>query len=179
MLAISRCSHGPLHQPGVVLLLDAERLGGVDLRRPGHILRLVHRHRRQLRQTGGDRLHQLPGTLVVGGGGHGHERVARLLHMDTESVQLGRVCQQVRLVGHHDLGPCGKLGAVLPQLLIDGVKVRYGVPALAAGDIHQMHQQTAAVDVPQEVVAQPGPLAGAPSMMPGISASTKETPSST
>lgn len=138
---------------------------------------LVHRHRRQLRQPGGNGLHQLPGTLV-GGGGHGHERVARLLHMGTEGVQLGGVRQQVRLVGHHDLGPVRQLRTVLPQLLVDGVKVGDGVPALAAGHVHQVDQQAAAVDVPQEVVAQARALAG-PSMMPGISAMTKDTPSST
>ena len=87
--------------------------------------------------------------------------------MAAEGLQLLRVRQQIRLVGHHDLGPLSQLWAVLLQLGVDGVKVRYGVPALAAGDIHQMHQQTAAVNVPQEVVAQPAPSL-APSMMPGI-----------
>ena len=37
---------------------------------------------------------------------------------------------------------------------VDGVKVRDGVPPLAAGHVHQMHQQAAPVDVPQEIVAQ-------------------------
>ena len=139
--------------------MDIQRGGGIHLRRAGYILRLIDSHRRQLRQAAGDGLHQLTGPLM-GGGGHGHELIARLLHMGAEGLQLVRVRQQIRLVGHHDLGPLGQLRAILLQLSVDGIKVRYGVPALAAGDIHQMHQQTAAVNVPQEVVAQPGPLAG-------------------
>ena len=97
----------------------------------------------------------------MGGGGHGEEFVALRLHMGAEGVQLLRVRQQVGLVGHGDLGAGGQLGAVLPQLGVDGVEVGDGVAALAAGHVHQMHQQAAAVDVPQEVVAQPGALAGA------------------
>ena len=44
---------------------------------------------------------------------------------------------------------------------VDGVEVRHGVPALAAGDVHHVDEQAAAVDVAQEVVAQAGALAGA------------------
>ena len=58
-------------------------------------------------------------------------------------------------------GRSARLRAVLLQLRVDGVKVRHRVPALAAGHVHHMDQQTAAVDVPQEVVAQAGALAGA------------------
>ena len=70
----------PLHQPGVVLHMDSKRLGGVHLRRPGHILRLIHHHRRQLREHPANGLYQLPGPLV-GSCGHLQEGVARLLHM--------------------------------------------------------------------------------------------------
>jgi len=105
-------------------------------------------------------LHQLPRALM-GGGGHGEELVAQRLHMGAEGIQLRRVHQKIRLVGHGDLRPCSQLRAVLLQLRVDGVKVRDGVPPLAAGHVHQMHQQTAPVDVPQEIVAQTRALAGA------------------
>ena len=97
----------------------------------------------------------------MGGGGHGEELVAQRLHMGAEGIQLRRVHQKIRLVGHGDLRPCSQLQAVLLQLRVDGVKVRDGVPPLAAGHVHQMHQQAAPVDVPQEIVAQTRALAGA------------------
>ena len=80
--------------------------------------------------------------------------------MGAEALQILRVLQDVHLVGGHDLGAGGKLRAVLPELLVDGVEVRHGVPALAAGDIHQVDQQPAPVDMPQKIVAQSGTLAG-------------------
>ena len=58
-------------------------------------------------------------------------------------------------------GRVGQVRAVLLQLRVDGVKVLHRVPALAAGHVHHMDQQAAAVHVPQEVVAQAGALAGA------------------
>ena len=147
----------PLHQPRVVLPLDVQRLGGVDLGRPGHVLRLVDRDGRQLAEPLGDVPHQLPGTLM-GGGGHGEELIAQLLHVGTEGVQLLVVHQKIGLVGHGDLRTGGQLGAVLLQFGVDGVEIRDGVAALTAGNVHQMHQQTAAVDVPQEIVTQTGAL---------------------
>ena len=159
MLPMSRWSHGPSTSQ-VLSSRYVQRLGGVDDRRLGDVLRLVHRHRRQLTEPLADALYQLPRTLM-GGGGHGEELVAQPLHMGAEGVQLLRIRQQISLVGHGDLGAGGQLRAILPQLGVDGVKVRDGVASLAAGHIHQMHQQTAAVDVPQEVVPQSGTLAGA------------------
>ena len=104
--------------------------------------------------------HQLPGTLM-GGGGHGEELIAQLLHVGTEGVQLLVVHQKIGLVGHGDLRTGGQLRAVLLQFGVDGVEIRNGVAALTAGNVHQMHQQTAAVDVPQEIVTQTGALTGA------------------
>ena len=81
--------------------------------------------------------------------------------MLSEGLQLALVVQQIGLVGHRDLGPVGQLHAVLLQLGVDGVEIGNGVPALAAGHVHQVDQQAAAVDVAQEVVAQAGAFAGA------------------
>ena len=129
-----------------------QRLAGVDHRRLGHVLRLVHRHRRQLTEPLGDVLHQLPRALMCGGG-HGKKFVAQRLHVLPQGVDLLRVGHQIGLVAHHDLRAGGQLRAVFLQLAVDGVEIRHGVAPLAAGHVHQMHQQTAAVDVPQEVVA--------------------------
>ena len=70
------------------------------------------------------------------------------------------VVEDVGLVGGHDHLAAGQLRGVFLQLCVDGVKVLDRVPALAAGHVHQMDQQPAPVDVPQEVVAQTGALGG-------------------
>src|SRR5699024_10866994 len=59
-----------------------------------------------------------------------------------------------------DLGPGSEALIVLGQLQIDGVEIRYRIPALAAGHVHHVDQQAAAVDVPQEVMTQAGALTG-------------------
>ena len=97
----------------------------------------------------------------MGGGGHGEKFVAQRLHVLPQGVDLLRVGHQIRLVAHHDLRAGGQLRAVFLQLAVDGVEIRHGVASLAAGHVHQMHQQAAAVDVPQEVVTQARALAGA------------------
>ena len=80
--------------------------------------------------------------------------------MAAKRLQLLGILQKIRLVAHHDLGPPGQLRRIILQLLVDGIKVRQRVPALAAGDVHQVHKQAAPVNMPQEVVAQTGALAG-------------------
>ena len=136
-----------------------QRVGHIDLRRTGHILRLVDDNRGQGGQQLRDALHQLTRALM-GGGGHLHKEVALLLHVGAESVQLLAVSQQIGLVGHHDLGTGSQLRAVLLQLCVDGFKVGDGVATLAAGCVHHVYQQAAAVDVAQEIVAETCTLTG-------------------
>ena len=61
------------------------------------------------------------------------------------------------------------------QLPVDDGEVLLGVPALAAGHVHHMDQQPAALHVAQELVPRPTP-SQAPSMRPGMSAMTKDFP---
>ena len=74
--------------------------------------------------------------------------------MRPQGAQEAVVLHDVRFVGGNDLGAFGQLRAVLGQLLVDGVKVGNRVAALAAGDVHHMNQQAAAVNVAQKFVAQ-------------------------
>ena len=96
----------------------------------------------------------------MGGGGHLQKGVPRFLHMSLQLLQLLRLLQKVGLVAHHDLRALGKLGRIIFQFFIDGVKIRHRVAPLAAGHIHQMHQQAAAVDMPQEIMSQTRTLTG-------------------
>ena len=90
----------------------------------------------------------------MGGGGHLQKGVSRFLHMSLQLLQLLRLLQKVGLVAHHDLRALGQRGAELCQLLVDLLEVLDGVAALAAGNIHHMQQQAAALHMTQEVMAQ-------------------------
>ena len=61
---------------------------------------------------------------------------------------------------YHDLGTLGQRGAELGQLLVDLLKILNGLAALAAGNVHDVEQQAAALDMAQEVVAKAHALAG-------------------
>ena len=80
--------------------------------------------------------------------------------MGLQGLQQAVVVHNVHLVSYHNLGPGGKLRVVLGKLQIDGVKIRHWIPALATGHVYHMDQQAAAVDVPQEVMAQTGAFTG-------------------
>ena len=67
----------------------------------------------------------------------------------------------VALVAQHDLGTLGQLGAEARQLMVDLLKVRLGVAALAAGHIHHVQQQPAALHMAQEIMAQAHAFGGA------------------
>ena len=138
---------------------DGEGLGGVHLRGTLHVLGLVGDDGGQVSQLACGGLHQLP-DAHVGGGGHFKEPQALGLHVGLELFQQFPVLQDVGLVGHHQHLAAGQVGAVLLELGADGVEVLHGVAALAAGHVHHMDEQTAAVDVTQEVVAQTGALSG-------------------
>ena len=60
----------------------------------------------------------------------------------------------VALVAQHDLRAVGQLSAEAGQLVVDLLKVRLGVAALAARDINDVQQQAAALDMAQKVMAQ-------------------------
>ncbi len=117
-----------------------------------------HGHRRDVLQAVVDQTRKLPHALH-GGGGDGHEGQALALHIPAEAVDL-LLGGQVALVAHHDLGALGQRGAELCQLLVDLLKVLDGLTALAAGDIHDVQQQAAALHMAEEVVAQTDALAG-------------------
>ena len=63
-------------------------------------------------------------------------------------------------VRHHDLRTLSQRGAELGQLLVDLLEVLDGVAALAAGDVHDVQQQTAALHMAEEIVAQADALTG-------------------
>ncbi|CCX71997.1 putative uncharacterized protein [Firmicutes bacterium CAG:555] len=82
--------------------------------------------------------------------------------MLTQSVDiLTVVAEKVALICGDYLRTARKLGAVLVQLGVYRVKVLNGVTTLAAGDINKMYQQTAAVDMPQEIMTQARTLGSA------------------
>ncbi len=80
--------------------------------------------------------------------------------------RLAVLAQQVGLVRHDDLRTRREKLAVTGQFGIDLLDVVDRIAALAARRIDQMQQQTAAVDMAQEVMTEAG-ASLAPSMMPG------------
>ena len=98
----------------------------------------------------------------MGGSAHLKEFVALRLDVCAQAVDVRAVvAEQVAFVGGDDLRARGQHVAVGAQLGVDGLKVLDRVAPLAAGDVHQMHEQAAAVDVAQEVVAEAGTVARA------------------
>jgi len=62
--------------------------------------------------------------------------------------------QEVDLVRRDDHRTVRQISRVLPKFLVNLLEVLDGIPVLAAGYVHNVHKQTAAVDVPQKIVAQ-------------------------
>ena len=122
------------------------------------VLGREHRHRRDILQAVVHETRQLLHALH-GGSGDGHEGQALIFHILAEGVDL-LLGGQIALVAHHDLRALGQHGAELCQLFVDLFKVLDGVAALAAGNVHHMQQQAAALHMAQEVVAQTDALAG-------------------
>ena len=92
--------------------------------------------------------------------------------------RLAVVPEQVALVRRDDLRTRCERRGVVRKLAVDRLKILDGVAPLAAGYVHNVNEQAAAVDVPEKSWPRPAPSL-APSMMPGMSASTKEAPSAT
>ena len=117
-----------------------------------------HRHLRDILETVVHEPRQLLDALH-GGGRDGHKGQTLALHILAEGLDL-LLGGKVALVAHHDLGTLGQSRAELCQLLVDLLEVLDGVAALAAGDVHDVQQQTAALHMAEEVVAQADALAG-------------------
>ena len=140
--------------------LHVLRLPGLDRRRD--VVRLIDGDGRQVRQLAGGGAHQLA-RAQRGGRGDLKEPQALALHVRAQffKVFAPGVVQQVALVRGDELRPGGQLRAVALKLGVYRLEILHGVAPLAAGDVHQVYQQPAAVDVPQKVVPQPGALARA------------------
>ena len=148
-------------EPGAAQMLDLQGVGIAGLDDRLHILGLVDGDRGQGPQMLGDDTHQVPGALG-GAGGDLVQLDAQVVAAAAQPLQVvGLRHQQVGLVGGHDHGTVAQIHAVIMELGADGVEVLHRVTALGAGHIHHMDQQTAAVDVPEEVMAQAGALGGA------------------
>ena len=104
-------------------------------------------------------VHQLLDALVGRCGQLRKQEAALLCVLADLLNRLTVIAQQVGLVGNNDLRTrCQKL-AVAGKLCVDLLNVVNRVAALAACRVNQMQQQTAAVDMAQEVVSQTGTLA--------------------
>ncbi len=77
-----------------------------------------------------------------------------LLGIGPQPLQILRILEDVHLIGHHNHGPLGQLGRILLQLAVDGHQVLHGISPLAAGHVHNVDNQPAPVNMPQEVMAQ-------------------------
>ena len=106
-------------------------------------------------------IHQLLDALVGRRGQLRKQEAALLCVLADLLDRLTVIAQQVGLVGNNDLRTrCQKL-AVTGKLCVDLLNVVDRVAALTACRVNQMQQQSAAINVAQEVVAQTGTLARA------------------
>ena len=69
-------------------------------------------------------------------------------------------------------GSAAEPRVVLGQLALDHLEVALRIRAVQRREVEHVHQQPGALDVREEVVAEPGAVADAPSISPGMSAST-------
>ena len=124
-------------------------------------LRLVDEYRRELLQLVPRQIHQLLDALVGRRGQLRKQEAALLCVLADLLDRLTVIAQQVGLVGNNDLRTrCQKL-AVAGKLGVDLLMSSIGSAALTACRVNQMQQQSAAINVAQEVVAQTGTLARA------------------
>lgn len=113
----------------------------------------------QLLQLVPCQVHQLLDALIGRRGQLRKQEAALLCVLADLLDRLTVIAQQVGLVGNNDLRTrCQKL-AVAGKLCVDLLNVVDRVAALAACRVNQMQQQTTAVNVPREVVAQTCTLA--------------------
>ena len=122
------------------------------------VLGSEHRHLRDILEAVVHEPRQLLYALH-GGGRDGYKGQAFALHILPEGLDL-LFGGKVTLVAHHDLRALGQHGAELCQFLVDLFKVLDGVAALAAGNIHNVQQQAAALHMAQEIMTQTNAFAG-------------------
>ena len=135
-------------------MLDGQGVGPARLGQRFNILRLIDRHGRKLAQTTGNDAHELLRALRRGGRDL-IERVAALRDVGTQTLKIvAALRDEVALVCRDDHGPLGQLRRIIAQLGVDLLEVLDRVAVLTAGDIDDVHEQAAAVDVPQEIVAK-------------------------
>ena len=96
----------------------------------------------------------------------------RLLARCCSAVDAVGLVEGVELGGGDDLRLLQQRRIEQLELAADGVEVLDRVAARLARDVHQVDQHLRALDVAQELVAEPVPSC-APSMRPGTSATTK------
>ncbi len=131
---------------------------------------LIDLDRGQILQAVVDQRGQVVHTLT-GRRGDGQEGQTLGLDVLLELLDLLGACN-VALVAQHDLRTVRQLGTEPGQLVVDLLKVRLGVAALAAGDVNDVQQQAAALNMAQEVVAEADTLRSTLDQT-GMSAQTK------
>lgn len=141
----------------VAVALDGPVVLGCGLLLDLDELRLVDEYRWQLLQLMPRQIHQLLDALVGRRGQLRKQEAALLCVLADLLDRLTVIAQQVGLVGNNDLRMrCQKL-AVAGKLGVDLLNVVDRVAALTACRVNQMQQQSAAINVAQEVVAQTAP----------------------
>ena len=132
--------------------LHRERAGRLGVLVGALVLGLIDLDRGQILQAVVDQRGQVVHTLT-GRRGDGQEGQTLGLDVLLELLDLLGACN-VALVAQHDLRTVRQLGTEPGQLVVDLLKVRLGVAALAAGDVNDVQQQAAALNMAQEVVAE-------------------------
>ena len=97
----------------------------------GNVLGLVDRDGRKCGELFGDLEHELA-RAGVRRGGQGEEGIAERLDMRAQLFEQALVLHDVGLVRDDDLRAGGKVGGILRELCVDGIKVLDRVAALAA-----------------------------------------------
>ena len=142
-------------------MLNVEGVGVGRLGDDLHVLRLVNGHGGQGAQPLRHRPYEIPGAHGSASGNF-VQFAARFFGGGAEPLQIVAVRgQQVGLVGSHDHGAVAEIDAVVFQLSTDGMEILHGIPAFAAGHVHNVDKQAAAVNVPEKIMPQTRTLGGA------------------
>ena len=96
------------------------------------------------------------------GGGNDEHRDALGLQRFLDAFQIGLRLGDVHLVERRDPRAYGQFRAVVGQLGLDGLPILQRITTFeAARQVHQVHQNLGAFQMPQELVAEARPLVGA------------------
>lgn len=82
-----------------------------------------------------------------------HEYIleALALYFINEHLDLF-LCSTVALIGDYYLGTLGKLGIKLYQLIVDGIKVIDGIPAVSSRYVYYMDKEPGPLDMAEEIM---------------------------